>query len=110
MHAWVCILVALGVVGVMSSNRQNYRISQGLAEMQENARGGFELLARDIRVARDTGCGPVPVATDALYAAPSAWWQTWLPVRGFAGVHCLGLLTSIFSAVVVSRAMVNLIY
>jgi preprotein translocase subunit SecD len=25
-------------------------------------------------------------------------------------VHCLGILTSIFSAVVVSRAMVNLIY
>ncbi|MFM8338997.1 MAG: protein translocase subunit SecD, partial [Fluviibacter sp.] len=32
------------------------------------------------------------------------------PVRGFAVVHCLGILTSIFSAVVVSRAMVNLIY
>jgi preprotein translocase subunit SecD len=32
------------------------------------------------------------------------------PVRGFAVVHCLGIMTSIFSAVVVSRAMVNLIY
>ncbi|MGB4672886.1 MAG: protein translocase subunit SecD [Azovibrio sp.] len=32
------------------------------------------------------------------------------PVRGFAVVHCLGILTSIFSAVVVSRALVNLIY
>jgi preprotein translocase subunit SecD len=32
------------------------------------------------------------------------------PVRGFAVVHCLGILTSIFSAVVVSRAMVNLAY
>jgi preprotein translocase subunit SecD len=32
------------------------------------------------------------------------------PVRGFAVVHCLGILTSIFSAVVVSRAMVNLVY
>ncbi len=31
-------------------------------------------------------------------------------VRGFAVVHCLGILTSIFSAVVVSRGMVNLIY
>ncbi len=29
------------------------------------------------------------------------------PVRGFAVVHCLGILTSIFSAVVVSRAIVN---
>ncbi len=32
------------------------------------------------------------------------------PVRGFAVVHCLGILTSLFSSVVVSRAIVNLIY
>jgi len=31
-------------------------------------------------------------------------------VRGFAVVHCLGILTSIFSSVVVSRSMVNLTY
>jgi preprotein translocase subunit SecD len=31
-------------------------------------------------------------------------------VRGFAVVHCLGILTSIFSAVLVSRAMINLLY
>jgi preprotein translocase subunit SecD len=32
------------------------------------------------------------------------------PVRGFAVVHCLGILTSIFSAVVVSRGIVNITY
>ena len=32
------------------------------------------------------------------------------PVRGFAVVHCLGILTSMFSAVVVSRGLVNLWY
>jgi preprotein translocase subunit SecD len=32
------------------------------------------------------------------------------PVRGFAVVHCLGILTSMFSAVMVSRALVNLLY
>ncbi len=32
------------------------------------------------------------------------------PVRGFAVVHCLGILTSMFSAVVVSRGMVNLVF
>ncbi|MQY50579.1 protein translocase subunit SecD [Rhodocyclus tenuis] len=32
------------------------------------------------------------------------------PVRGFAVVHCLGILTSLFSSVVVSRSLVNLIY
>lgn len=32
------------------------------------------------------------------------------PVRGFAIVHCLGILTSMFSAVFVSRGVVNLWY
>jgi preprotein translocase subunit SecD len=32
------------------------------------------------------------------------------PVRGFAVVHCLGILTSIFSSVVVSRGLINVIY
>lgn len=32
------------------------------------------------------------------------------PVRGFAVVLCIGILTSMFSAVMVSRAMVNVIY
>ena len=32
------------------------------------------------------------------------------PVRGFAVVHCLGIMTSMFSAVIVSRAIVNLAY
>ena len=33
-----------------------------------------------------------------------------VPVRGFAVVHCLGIMTSIFTSVVVSRSMINLIY
>ncbi len=32
------------------------------------------------------------------------------PVRGFAVVHCLGILTSMFSAILVSRMMVNFLY
>lgn len=32
------------------------------------------------------------------------------PVRGFAVVHCLGIMTSIFTSVVVSRSMINLSY
>jgi len=32
------------------------------------------------------------------------------PVKGFAVVHCLGILTSMFSSVMFSRALVNLWY
>jgi preprotein translocase subunit SecD len=32
------------------------------------------------------------------------------PIRGFAVVHCLGILTSMFSSVVGVRALANLYY
>ncbi|MGH8667014.1 MAG: protein translocase subunit SecD, partial [Burkholderiales bacterium] len=44
------------------------------------------------------------IAGIALFAFGSG------PVRGFAVVHCLGIMTSMFSAVVVSRSIVNLTY
>lgn len=44
------------------------------------------------------------IAGIALFAFGSG------PVKGFAVVLCLGILTSVFSAVMVSRAMVNLTY
>jgi preprotein translocase subunit SecD len=45
-----------------------------------------------------------------LIAGVALFWLGSGPVRGFAVVLCLGILTSMFSAVVVSRGMVNLIY
>jgi preprotein translocase subunit SecD len=44
------------------------------------------------------------IAGVALFAFGSG------PIKGFAVVHCLGILTSMFSAVMVSRAIVNLTY
>ena len=44
------------------------------------------------------------IAGIALFAFGSG------PVRGFAVVHCLGILTSMFSAVILSRGIVNLYY
>ncbi len=45
-----------------------------------------------------------------LIAGLSLFWLGSGPVRGFAVVLCLGIITSMFSAVTVSRAMVNLTY
>lgn len=44
------------------------------------------------------------IAGVALFAFGSG------PVKGFAVVHCLGILTSMFSAVMLSRALINLWY
>jgi preprotein translocase subunit SecD len=43
-------------------------------------------------------------------AGVALFWLGSGPVRGFAVVLCLGILTSIFSAVTISRALVNLTY
>jgi preprotein translocase subunit SecD len=45
-----------------------------------------------------------------LIAGIALFWLGSGPVRGFAVTLCLGILTSMFSAVVISRAMVNLTY
>jgi preprotein translocase subunit SecD len=45
-----------------------------------------------------------------LIAGIALFWLGSGPVRGFAVVLCLGILTSMFSAVLVSRAAVNLSY
>ena len=45
-----------------------------------------------------------------LIAGIALFWLGSGPVRGFAVVLCLGILTSMFSAVTISRAMVNLTY
>jgi len=45
-----------------------------------------------------------------LIAGIALLWLGSGPVRGFAVVLCIGILTSMFSAVVVSRGIVNLVY
>ena len=45
-----------------------------------------------------------------LIAGIALFWLGSGPVRGFAVVLCLGILTSMFSAVTISRAMANLTY
>ncbi|MGN2392531.1 protein translocase subunit SecD [Pelomicrobium sp. G1] len=45
-----------------------------------------------------------------LIAGFALFWLGSGPVRGFAVTLCIGILTSIFSAVMVSRAITNLIY
>lgn len=45
-----------------------------------------------------------------LIAGVALFWLGSGPVRGFAMVFCLGIMTSMFSAVTISRALANLVY
>ncbi len=78
------MVVTLGIVGIMGLNQQNLRITESLSESQENARMAFELIARDVRQARDTSCGPLAV-TNTSFDDSDQWWGEWWPIRGFAG-------------------------
>src|SRR5206468_11647218 len=79
------------------------------------------------RIREELRCGATPHA--AIQAGYERAWGTILdsnvttliagvallifgsgPVRGFAVVHCLGIMTSMFSGVFFSRGIVNLIY
>lgn len=51
------LLVILGASNVFLSNKQSYRTNTAISEIQENSRIAFELITRDLRQARLTGCG-----------------------------------------------------
>ncbi|PCD00819.1 hypothetical protein [Halopseudomonas pelagia] len=58
MIAMVLGLVIIGAVtGIMLSNIQGFRTTRGLSQLQDSARVGYELLARDIRQAGNVPCG-----------------------------------------------------
>jgi len=86
------LVITLGVVGVVGVNQQNLRITESLSESQENARMAFELIARDVRQARDTGCGPV--ASTGVTDLDATWWGNWFPIRGFAGTTAAPAVTT----------------
>lgn len=51
------LLVAIAASNVYLSNKQSYRTNNAVSRVQENARIAFELIGRDLRQARSTGCG-----------------------------------------------------
>lgn len=50
------LLLLGGVITILTSSHQTYRVNDALARMQENARYAFQLLSRDIRMAGYFGC------------------------------------------------------
>jgi type IV pilus assembly protein PilW len=82
------LVVIGGAMGVIFANRQSYRTSEGLSQVQESARTAFELLSRDVRQAGVTGCdssGRIANVVQTDPGLPPAWWQSWFGLRGFDG-------------------------
>jgi len=92
-------LVIVGAVtGIMLSNIQGFRTTRGLAQVQDAARVGFELLARDIRQAGNVPCGNDITVVNILNPAQSGtipWQYDWdNAVKGFDGSTALSGVTN----------------
>jgi type IV pilus assembly protein PilW len=51
------LILLAGVLQIMASNKQTFRVQEGLSEVQENGRTAIRLLSEDIRLADFWGCG-----------------------------------------------------
>ncbi len=81
------LLVVGAAIGIFVSNRQAYRATENLGEVQESLQMAFELMARDVREAAGNPCDiGLPQANVVTNPVPNAtnWWVNWAqPLRGF---------------------------
>jgi len=102
MIALVLGLVIIGAVtGVLLSNTQSFRTTKSLSQIQDSARLGFEIMARDIRQAGSIPCGNDVAVTNILTAAQTTppWHLDWEAgsdgqLIGYAGDATLAGLTN----------------
>ena len=80
MIAMLLGLVLIGAAtGVMLSNTQSFRATKSLSQIQDGARLGFELMARDIRQAGSIPCGNnISLNT----SSSTKWYLNWGDTKG----------------------------
>lgn len=72
------LVIVSGAISVMLSNKQTYQTSQNLAQLHDNARTTFELMARALREAGGNPCGTGFGAVNAVnQPASNNWWLNW---------------------------------
>ncbi|MFA4097975.1 prepilin-type N-terminal cleavage/methylation domain-containing protein [Xanthomonas perforans] len=71
------LLVVGAAIGIFLSNRQAYAATEGVGRIQETARLGFELIARDIREAGANPCDKALPVANVLTAPTATWWKNW---------------------------------
>jgi len=82
-------LVIIGAVtGILLANNQSFRTTRALSQIQDSARVGFELMARDIRQAGNMPCGNDVRVVNILNPAQEnnvPWYYDWNNAfRGFS--------------------------
>lgn len=70
------LLLLGGIISIMISSRQTYRVNEALSRMQDNARYTFQVLSRDIRMAGYMGCiGSDAAPTNVLSGPTDFLWN-----------------------------------
>lgn len=84
------LIVVGGAISVFASNRQAFRATEGLSRLQENARVGFEMMARDVRDAAGNPCSKnIPIVNVLTSATPNGWSDWSVGIRGYDGATAL---------------------
>lgn len=84
----IALLLGLMVIGsataIFLSNKESYRTGAALSRVQENSRVAFEMLTRDLRQARLTGCGNDGTTANLLNSNTTTWYTDFAN-RGLVG-------------------------
>ncbi len=84
------LLVVGAAIGIFISNKQAFRVADNLSRVQENARVGYELMARELRQAGGSPCSRnVPIVN--VLQANSFWGTGWGEgVHGYTDTEAFG--------------------
>jgi len=74
------MVAVAGAISIYWANRSSYKLVEGAARVQENARLAVEFLGRDLREAGGVVCGGNLVQENVLltsYPSSTNWWSDW---------------------------------
>ncbi len=71
------LVILGGVLSIFSETRRSFRLNENLSRVQENARFGFEVLARELREAGSTPCGTRAMANVIRDSGITPWYADW---------------------------------
>jgi type IV pilus assembly protein PilW len=80
------LVISGAALAVFVTNRQTYAATESLGRIQENARTGFELMARDLREAAGNDCGNDVTISNVLNNPTTNWYTSWgAGITGYDG-------------------------
>lgn len=78
------LIISVGAIAMVISNRQAYRSTEALSRIQESTRVAFEIMSRDLRASGVNACNGGRRVLNLLASPTTNWWSDWTGgIRGF---------------------------